>query len=69
MQTEFKLVIDFWVFCVNNFRNDKYPQIQGNLDNSNFLWGNCTKSYRENAWVDVSHPSKDGDIFLVFELW
>ena len=36
MQIECKLVVDFQCFCVDNFRNDKYPQKQENLKISLF---------------------------------
>ena len=61
MQIECKLVVDFWCFCVNNFWNYKYLQKQENLNNSNFLWQNCITFYWDNAWVDISHSTKDGD--------
>ena len=45
---DFKITVDF-------------PQKQENFNNSNYLWLNCTKFYRVNACVDVSHSTKNGD--------
>ena len=60
MQIEYRFVLDFQCFSTNNFQNNKYPQKQDNINNSNFLWHNGTIFFRDDARVNILLCTKDG---------
>ena len=61
------LLLIFNVFALIISETINIPKEQENHNNSNFLWYNCTQFYRDDAWVNILHSDKDGDVYC--SLW
>ena len=60
MHIEYKIVVEFPCFHVNNFRNYTYLQKTENRNNSNIMWHDCTNLYRDDVELNILHYAKNG---------